>query len=90
MKSQRRCPNPKPGVLVLDLHGLNRYQAEIAINAALRRGTGSLYRIHLVHGYHQGTALRDWVRETYADHPQILRLETARDGATDLVLRELY
>lgn len=57
-----------------------------AIDAALRRCSGGVYRLRLIHGYHGGTALRDLCRE-YAGHPRVLRL-VASSGSTDLVLRE--
>ena len=76
------------GIVELDLHGKNVYQARIAIDAALRRAGKGIYRIRLIHGYHGGTALRDMIRQEYAS--RVLRLETSIDpGITDLVLREL-
>ncbi len=72
----------------VDLHGKNRYQARIALDAALRRSRG-VYRIHVVHGHLRGTALRDMIWSEYAGDARILRLEAVGEGATDLVLREL-
>ena len=77
-----------PSTVTLDLHGKTQYQAKIALEAQLRRSRG-IYRIHVVHGYHNGTALRDLVRQEYAAHPLVLRVETVSDSATDLILREL-
>ena len=77
-----------PATVTLDLHGKTQYQARIALDAQLRRSSG-IYRIHVVHGYHNGTALRDMVRQEYAAHPRVLRLEFVSESATDLVLREL-
>ena len=74
--------------ITLDLHGKTQYQARIALDSALRRSRG-VYRIHVVHGYHNGTALRDLVRQEYAAHPGVLRLEPVSESATDLILREL-
>ena len=74
------------GVVELDLHGMNTYQAQIAVDAARRRAGNGTYRLRLIHGYHGGTALRDLCRE-YAGHPRVLRL-VASPGSTDLVLRE--
>ena len=51
-----------PSTVTLDLHGKTQYQAKIALEAQLRRSRG-VYRIHVVHGYHNGTALRDLVRQ---------------------------
>jgi len=74
--------------VTLDLHGKTQYQARIALEAQLRRSRG-VYRIHVIHGYHNGTALRDMIRTDYAAHPQVLRLEQVSESTTDLVLREL-
>ena len=73
--------------VTLDLHGKTQYQARVALEAQLRRSRG-IYRIHIIHGYHNGTALRDMIRADYAAHPQVLRLESISESATDLVLRE--
>lgn len=74
--------------VTLDLHGKTQYQARVALEAQLRRSKG-VYRIHVIHGFHNGTALRDLVRREYAAHPKVLRLEAVSESATDLVLREL-
>lgn len=77
------------GKLRLDLHGMTCCQAQTAIDAALRRAGGSVYRVELVHGYHGGTQLRDMIRRTYARHPKVKRLELGLNpGSTELVLRE--
>lgn len=76
-------------IMEIDLHGKNRYQAKVAIDAALRRARPGLMRLRIIHGCNGGTALRDMVREEYAGHPKVLRLESRLgDGVTDLVLRE--
>jgi hypothetical protein len=76
-----------PGIVELDLHGRNVWQARTAIDAALRRAKGGTYRIRVIHGYHGGTAIRDMVRAEYAG--RVKRIETgAGPGVTDLVLRE--
>ena len=49
------------GIVTLDLHGCNTYQAKIAIDAALKKNRG-VYRVRVIHGYHGGTALRDLCR----------------------------
>ena len=79
---------PGSVVVTLDLHGKTQYQAKIALEAQLRRSRG-VYRIHVVHGYHNGTALRDLVRQEYAAHPRVLRVEAVSESATDLILREI-
>ena len=76
-------------VIQLDIHGMNRYQAKVAIDAALRRSKG-VYRIRVIHGGNHNTVLRDMIAEEYASHPLVLRIERgANPGQSDLVLREL-
>lgn len=76
------------GILTLDLHGKNRYQAKVAIDATLRRARG-VYRIRLIHGCHSGTALREMIAAEYSTRPGVLRLAPVSDGITELILREL-
>ena len=77
------------GTIRLDIHGMTCTQAQAAIDAALRRAGGSVYRLEVVHGYHGGTQLREMVRRVYARHPRVKRLEIGlNQGATALVLRE--
>lgn len=74
----------------IDLHGMTQAQAQTAIDAMLRRTKGEVYRIRVIHGFHGGTALRDFVRKHYRNHPKVLRVEIGlNQGETDLILREL-
>ena len=59
------------GTITIDLHGMTCYQAQVTIDAALRRATKATYRLELVHGYHGGSAIRDMIRRAYAKHPKI-------------------
>lgn len=77
------------GVIELDVHGMTQVQAQVAIDAKLRRATSGTYRVRIVHGYHGGTALRDMIRARYAAHPKVKRVEMGLNpGITELVLRE--
>ena len=77
------------GRIELDVHGMNRHQASVAIDAKLRRAGRDVYRISIIHGYNSGSALREYIRETYKNHPKVLRIELGlNQGVTDLVLRE--
>ena len=77
------------GIVRIDVHGMNRYQAKVAIDAALRRTKG-VYRIRIIHGGNHNTVLRDMIAEEYGGHPLVLRLEHGgNSGRTELVLREL-
>ena len=75
-------------IIEIDLHGKNRYQAKVAVDAALRRASAGVYRIRVIHGCNSGTALRELVRTEYARHPRVLRIADANPGVTELVLRE--
>lgn len=74
------------GIVEIDLHGKNEYQARVTIDAALRRARAGTYRLRIIHGYHNGTALRDMVRKEYVG--RVLRVLPLDQGRTDLVLRE--
>ena len=76
------------GVMELDLHGMNTYQAQIAIDAALRRCGGGVYRLRLIHGYRGGTAIRDMLWTVYNKRSQVKRLVSISEGVTELVLRQ--
>ena len=76
------------GIVVLDLHGKNQYQARIALDAALRRADAGVYRLRVIHGWHGGNILRQLVREEYAAHPKVLRIVEQGPGQSELVLRE--
>ena len=76
-------------VITADLHGKNTYQAKVTIDALLRRASPGTYRIRLIHGFHGGTALRDFIYNEYSKHPKVKRLLIVPDGGTtELILRE--
>ena len=78
------------GIMEVDLHGMTQVQARVAVEAALRRASRSVYRLRLIHGYNSGTALRSMLRKEFAGHKKVLRIELGlNQGITDLVLREL-
>ena len=80
---------PQSGVITADLHGKNTYQAGVTVDALLRRAGSGTYRLRLIHGYHSGTAIRDFLRDTYGRHPKVLRITVSSDGGTtELILRE--
>ena len=74
------------GIVEIDLHGKNVYQARLTIDAALRRARNGTYRRRIIHCYQGGTALRDMVRQEYAG--RVARVVILDQGRTDLVLRE--
>ena len=77
------------GCITLDLHGKNTYQAKTTIDAQLRRASSGTYRLRLIHGFHGGTALREFLQQEYHSHPKVKRMILSPDGGTtELVLRE--
>ena len=78
------------GFQQVDVHGMNRAQAFVAIDALLRRADGAVYTVRVIHGYRGGTVLRDAIRAHYKNHPKVKRIELGiNPGETDLILREL-
>lgn len=78
------------GIIEVDVHEMNQYQAKTYIDSQLKRAKKSTYRLRVIHGFHGGTKLREMVRTRYRNHPKVLRIEIgANPGETDLVLREL-
>jgi DNA-nicking Smr family endonuclease len=78
------------GILELDIHGMTKYQAKVCIDNQIRKAKSSLYRIRIIHGYHNGTELKDMIMKDYYSHEKVIRIETGlNQGITDLILREL-
>ena len=75
-------------IVTLDLHGKNVFSAKVSIDAALKRDRG-VYRIRIVHGFNNGTVLKEMIESDYKNHPKVKRLVKINDGTTDLVLREI-
>ncbi|MBE5786105.1 MAG: hypothetical protein E7324_01030 [Clostridiales bacterium] len=78
---------PMPGILEIDLHGKNAYQARITLDSTLKKADASVYRIRVIHGFHQGEVLKEVTAE-YARHPRVKGLKAIHSGCTDLILRE--
>ena len=78
------------GIIEVDIHGMNQFQAKTRINSVLKNVNSSVYMIRIIHGYHNGTVLRNMIRKEYRSHPKILRVELSMDqGITDLILKDI-
>lgn len=78
------------GIIEIDVHGMNQFQAKTTIQAVLKKANRGTYMIRIIHGYHNGTALRDMIRREYRKHPKVLRVEVSLNpGVTELILRTL-
>ena len=87
----KKSDKPSAGIVELDIHGMNKYQAKIFIESRLKKSDKSVYKLKIIHGYHGGTELRDMVRKELAANKKVLRIEMGlNQGETDLVLRELF
>ena len=49
------------GILTVDLHGKNTYQAKVTVDALLKRARAGTYRVRLVHGSHGGMVFWDFI-----------------------------
>ena len=79
-----------PGIWEIDIHNLNQYQAQVRIESLLRRADRAVYILRIIHGYNQGTALKDMIRAQFSGHPKVKRIAPGSNpGVTDLILREL-
>ena len=68
----------------------DRYQARVRIESQLRRADGAVYILRVIHGYNQGTAIKDMVRSEFSTNPKVKRIAAGSNpGVTDLILREL-
>ena len=76
-------------VKTIDLHGKNVYQAKIMIDSERRRGAKTLYRLRVIHGHTNGTAIKEMIFSEYKAGGRIKRLVAMNDSVTDIVLREL-
>lgn len=75
----------------IDIHSMNKVQAQAAIDAVLKKNKGEVYTLKVIHGYHGGTSLRDFVRTHYKNNGKVKRIELGLNpGETDLILRDLY
>lgn len=81
------------GIIELDLHKMNKMQAKTAIDSALKKAGGSVYRIRLIHGYHGGTELKRMILDeySYGRHEKVIRIVSGTNqGITELILKEFY
>lgn len=79
------------GIIEVDIHGMTRYQAKVTIESTIKKVKSNVYRIRIIHGFHNGTQLQNMVRKEFRNNPKVIRTEVGlNQGITDLVLRDLY
>lgn len=79
------------GIVEVDVHGMNQIQAQIAIDAALRRANASVYRhTHNTWLYPQHHTAGYGAIQIQKP-PKVKRIAPGSNpGQTDLILRELF
>jgi len=79
-----------PGIVEVDVHGMNRYQVKTRLDSLLRKSRG-VYRIRVIHGYHGGTELKEFIRYEYGRSPLVKRVVPGmNEGITELVLKDYF
>ena len=74
---------------VIDLHGMSLDEAREALDEALRAVDMSVYRLRVIHGFNNGTAIQNMIRREYVFHMKVIRIARGpSNGQTDLILRE--
>lgn len=76
--------------LDVDVHGMTRDEAKIAIKSTLEMADKSTYQVRVIHGFNHGTSLKQMVISSFKGHPLVKRVMPGKNqGITILVLREL-
>lgn len=71
----------------VDIHGMTRDEARRCLTLFLNRVNGSVREVEVIHGWSNGTVLRDMVRKGLK-HPKIKsKVVSMNPGITILVLR---
>lgn len=75
------------GWLSIDLHGCTQTEAKILLDQQIQGAPKGMREIRIIHGFNQGTALRDFVRGRYR-HPRVIdKAAGINDGMTRFILR---
>ena len=80
------------GIIEVDLHGLNVEDAVKRANEEVKKASGSVYIIRLIHGYHGGTRIREAIEDefSYGRVPKVKRIRPGSNpGITELILRDI-
>ncbi len=82
--------NLTSGIIEVDLHGLRVEEAVKKVKSEVRKASGSVYVIRLIHGYHGGTRIKEAIEDEFSygrdDKVKSIR-NGSNPGITELVLR---
>ena len=74
-------------IVEVDVHGLGLEDARAEVLYYLNTVDVDVKGFLVVHGYHKGTATKNWIRNEFAD-PRVIKIINAQAGATLLLLSE--
>ncbi len=78
-------------VVEIDVHNMTWIQAKACIDSKVNKAKKDVYVVRVIHGYNNGTALRDKVRKEYRKNAKVKSVELSlNQGITDLRLRDLF
>jgi len=66
----------------IDIHGMNAYEAEIALEDFLDLLDDDIQEVEVIHGYKSGTVLRDMVRSSFHHHRIKKKIISMNQGIT--------
>ena len=80
------------GIKTIDVHGCNRNQAMTYIWRAVKNSDQSVYTVQVIHGFNNGTVIKDTIRNEYGKgNNKVVRICPGDNpGVTNLILRELF
>ncbi|MCR5634169.1 MAG: Smr/MutS family protein [Lachnospiraceae bacterium] len=80
-----------PGIIEIDLHGLNVEDALRKVNSAVNKADKSVYIVRVIHGYRSGTRIKEAIIDefSYGRNPRVKSIKPGMNqGITELILRE--
>ncbi len=83
--------NISPGIIEIDLHGLNVEDALRKVNSAVNKADKSVYIVRVIHGYRSGTRIKEAIIDefSYGRNPRVKSIKPGMNqGITELILRE--
>ena len=83
--------NISPGIIEVDLHGLNVEDALKKVNSVVSKADKSVYIVRAIHGYRSGTRIKEAIVDefSYGRNPRVKSIRPGMNqGITELVLRD--
>lgn len=71
---------------VIDLHSMRIWEAIILLNEMIETVDRDIKEIKVIHGYHNGTRLRDVLRNDYSNPAVVRKFVGMNEGVTYLII----